>query len=140
MLIINNDLSLPETLLRFRFVLSCGPGGQNVNKVASAVQLRVQLADLQMLSERQRARLARLAGSRLTKQGEIVITAQRHRQQERNRQEAIERLLTLIRKSLLEPKPRKKTRPSAQVRARRVADKRRRADTKKTRRRPRSED
>lgn len=137
---INHNLTLPEGLLRFRFVLSSGPGGQNVNKVATAVQLRVRLDDLAMLSQAQRDRLARLAGSRVNKQGEIVITAQRYRQQERNRQEAIERLLSLIRKSLPEPKRRKKTKPSAQARARRVADKRRRGQTKQTRRKPARED
>src|SRR5262249_28867885 len=111
-----------------------GPGGQNVNKVASAVQLRFDLSRSRSLPAEVRDRLARLAGRRLTGDGVIVITAQRFRTQERNRQDALERLVDLIRRAAVAPALRRPTRPSAGARERRLQAKARRAAVKELRR------
>ncbi|MGA8401722.1 MAG: alternative ribosome rescue aminoacyl-tRNA hydrolase ArfB, partial [Stellaceae bacterium] len=113
MIAINADLALDERDVSETFIRSSGPGGQNVNKVASAAQLRFDLRGSPSLPEPVKARLARLAGSRLTEDGVIVITARRFRSQERNREDARERLVALIRRAAEPPKPRRKTRPSA---------------------------
>ena len=130
MLRITSGLAIAEAELQFDFVTSSGPGGQNVNKVASAVQLRFDLRQSRSLPEPVRMRLARLAGRRLSQDGVLVITAQRFRSQERNRQDALDRLVALIRRAAEPPRPRRPTRPSAASRERRLAGKARRARLK----------
>jgi len=133
MIAINDDLALDERELSETFIRASGPGGQNVNKVASAVQLRFDATGSPSLPEAVKARLVRLAGNRLTQDGVIVITAQRFRSQERNRADAVDRLVALIRRAAEPPKPRRKTRPSAAQREKRLAGKARRAVVKRLR-------
>ncbi|MFD1612223.1 alternative ribosome rescue aminoacyl-tRNA hydrolase ArfB [Sphingomonas tabacisoli] len=116
---------LPEDALEERFLAATGPGGQNVNKVASAVQMRLDVFALRLHPDVY-ARLKTLAGSRWTKEGEIVVTARAHRTQDANRAEARERLAELVGKAHLAPAKRKKTKPSKAAKAQRV-------DTKKVR-------
>lgn len=134
MIHVTPEITIGEEELEFRFVLASGPGGQNVNKVATAVQLRFDVRGSASLPEDVRQRLMRLAGRRLTKGGELVITAKRYRRQERNRQEAIDRLVDLINRAATAPAPRIKTRPSRAARERRLEDKRRRKERKERRR------
>ena len=136
MIEVTAEIGLDEADLSESFIRASGPGGQNVNKVASAVQLRYLLDGARPLPEAVRARLAKLAGSRLTEDGAIVITAQRFRSQMRNREDALERLLALIRHAAIPPTPRRRTRPSAASRERRLADKARRARRKRERAAP----
>ena len=131
---INDDLCLDESEIEESFIRASGPGGQNVNKVASAVQLRFDLARSRSLPAAVRTRLARLAGQRLTRDEVIVITAQRYRTQERNRRDALDRLIALIRRAALPPTPRRPTRPSAAAKERRLTAKARRAAVKELRR------
>jgi ribosome-associated protein len=133
MIAINDDLALDEREITETFIRASGPGGQNVNKVASAVQLRFDATGSPSLPEAVKARLVRLAGNRLTQDGVIVITAQRFRSQERNRADAVDRLVALIRRAAEPPKPRRKTRPSAAQREKRLAGKARRAVVKRLR-------
>lgn len=125
-------LTIPERALTFKFVRASGPGGQNVNKVATAAQCRLDL-DAAGIEGDVRQRLERLAGKRLTAAGEIVVSADTHRTQARNRAEALARLGTLIEAARAEPRPRRPTRPSAGAREKRLAAKRRRGETKKRR-------
>ena len=134
MIEITADLALDEREISETFIRASGPGGQNVNKVASAVQLRFDVQGSPSLPEAVKARLTRLAGHRLTQDGVIVITAQRFRSQERNRDDARDRLTALIRRAAKTPKPRRKTRPSAAQREERLAAKARRASVKRQRR------
>ena len=127
-------IAIREEELRFQFKLASGPGGQNVNKVATAAELRFDVAGSPSLPEAVRARLLALAGSRVTQDGELLITARRFRSQERNRQDAIDRLIALIRQAAAPPKPRLKTRPSRAAKQRRMDEKRRIGDKKQTRR------
>ncbi len=122
------------------FVRASGPGGQNVNKVASAVQLRFDARGSPSLPEPVKARLERLAGARLTKDGVVVIFADRFRTQERNRADALERLLILIRRAAVTPKKRRPTRPTVASRERRLRAKSERSGVKKLRERPTGED
>ncbi len=122
--------------IEFEFYRSPGPGGQKVNKVSTGVRLRFDVAGSQLLPEAVKARLTQQAGNRLTKEGVLVLEAQRFRTQERNREDALERLTKLIRKSWEEPKARRPTRPSAASRERRLETKRRRGILKRSRRRP----
>lgn len=126
---------IPDDAVSIQFVQASGPGGQNVNKVATAAQLRVDL-DRAGLPQSVRARLERLAGQRLTKDGEIVIDARRFRTQERNRLDAIERLADLVRSAETPPKPRVPTRPSKSAKARRADSKTKRGRTKRLRKSP----
>ncbi len=122
------------------FIRSPGPGGQNVNKVATAVQLRFDLRRSPSLPEEVRARAERLAGRRLSKDGVVVITAARFRSQERNREDALGRLVELLRKAARRPAARKATRPSARAKRRRLDDKTRRGAIKRLRRTKPAED
>lgn len=129
-----------EEELEFRFFRAGGPGGQNVNKVETAVQLRFDAAGSSSFGDEVRDRLIRLAGARATKDGVIVITAQRFRTQERNRQDAIERLNDLIERAGKAPKVRRPTRPTRASKERRLAGKAVRATVKKGRGRVSSDD
>ena len=123
-----------EDELRFSFVRAAGPGGQNVNKVATACQLRLDVRNSPSLSPEVKARLIKLAGSRMTDDGVLVIDAKRYRTQEQNRADAITRLSTLIEKARVEPKNRKATRPSLSSKTERVDSKKKRGETKQSRR------
>jgi ribosome-associated protein len=130
---ITDTISIDETELEESFVRSSGPGGQNVNKVSSAVQLRFDARHSPSLPNDVAIRLMRLASSRVTKEGVIVIVAQAHRDQTRNRAEARERLFDLIRQAAVRPRPRRLTKvPKAQKRQR-LEGKRRRSEIKKMR-------
>lgn len=134
---ITDTITIDESELSESFVRSSGPGGQNVNKVSSAVQLRFDARHSPSLPNDVAVRLMRLAGKRLTKDGVIVIIAQTHRAQERNREEARERLFDLIRKAAVKPTPRRATKVPKAAKKRRLETKKRRADIKKMRsRRP----
>lgn len=132
MLPITPTLSISEADLQIDFVAASGPGGQNVNKVATQAQLRFDTANL---PEEVRARLAKLAAGRLTADGVLLIQARRYRTQEHNRQDALERLVALLRKAAEPPRPRKRTRPTAAAREERLNKKRRTGEVKRMRRR-----
>ncbi|MXX63411.1 MAG: aminoacyl-tRNA hydrolase [Holophagales bacterium] len=125
-------LTIPERALTFKFVRASGPGGQNVNKVATAAQCRLDL-DAAGIEGPLRQRLERLAGKRLTVAGEIVVFCDTHRTQARNRETALARLAALIEEAAAEPRRRVATRPSARNRARRLEAKRQRGATKRLR-------
>jgi len=129
---ITPTFSIPDDSVTLRFIRAGGPGGQNVNKVASAVQLRFD-PSLAKLNENSLARLHRLAGRRLTDSGEIVISAQRFRIQEHNKRDAFERLTEMLQQALIEPKARRATKPSRASKERRLASKTQRGQVKNLR-------
>ncbi|HMD69047.1 MAG TPA: alternative ribosome rescue aminoacyl-tRNA hydrolase ArfB [Chitinivibrionales bacterium] len=134
MIAVTPQCNIDEKELSFSFVRSGGPGGQNVNKVSTAARLRFNAAASPSLSDHVKRRLLDRAGSRATLDGEIVISASRFRTQERNRSDAIERLVLLIRMALAEPKKRRATKPTYASRSRRVESKRLHAEKKRFRR------
>jgi ribosome-associated protein len=132
-LIITPNVVIPDDEFEWKFIRSSGPGGQNVNKVASAVQLRFLLPNNTSLPVAARNRLRRLAGQKLIDDGSILISARSERSQEQNRRDALERLAELIRAAMIEPKIRKKTRPTRASKERRIDSKKRRGTTKQGR-------
>ena len=134
MIRITDRISIDERELDERFVRASGPGGQNVNKLSSAVQLRFDVRGSPSLPPDVRMRLERLAGQRRTREGVLVIMAQRHRTQERNRADARERLIELVRRASVAPTPRRPTKPSRGAKERRLATKKNRSGIKSLRR------
>jgi ribosome-associated protein len=137
---ITPEISLPDADLVWSFVRASGPGGQNVNKVATAAQLRFDLAATRSLEPAVKERLRSLAGRRVTDDGALIIMARNQRTQEGNRREALERLAELVRRASVAPKPRKATRPTRGARERRLQTKTQRRTTKQLRGRVRWDD
>ena len=141
MIRITRTIEIDESEIQQEFIRASGPGGQNINKVATAVQLRFDVGNSPSLPDDVRGRLIRLAGRRISGDGVLIIDARRFRTQERNRQDAIDRLVALIRKAVEKPKVRRKGRPTLAAKRRRLETKRRRSETKRLRRSvPRFED
>jgi ribosome-associated protein len=136
MISVTPHITLDESELEFSFVRSSGPGGQNVNKVATAVQVRFDVARSPSLPADVRARMIARAGNKVTREGVLVFTARRFRTQERNRADAIDRLVEMIRAAATPPKRRRKTKPTRASKQQRVDQKRRRSSTKRLRGRP----
>ena len=133
MIVITPTISIDERELTEEFVRSSGPGGQNVNKVATAVQLRFDVAHCPSIPDEIRLRLSRLAGKRMTEEGVLIIDARRFRTQEHNRRDAVDRLVAIIRAAAEKPKTRRRTRPSQAAKKRRLDAKRQRGTIKKLR-------
>lgn len=133
MIFITPTVFIDENELNFDFIRSSGPGGQNINKVATAVQLRFDVRKSSTLSVDIKERLISLAGSRLTENGILIIEAKRFRSQQKNRDDAIQRLVELVKKASIVPRKRKKTKPSVSARASRVFEKKRRGAIKRVR-------
>ena len=135
MIRITRNITIDESEIDEEFVRATGPGGQNVNKVATAVVLRFNAEGSPSLPDDVRERLRRVAGKRMTRGGVLVIHARRYRTQERNRRDALDRLVTLIRRATERPKPRRRTKPTGASREKRLQTKRRRSEAKRRRRR-----
>jgi ribosome-associated protein len=133
MIRVTDRISIDESEISETFIRSSGPGGQNVNKLSTAVQLRFDVRNSPSLPDDVRMRLERLAGRRLTNEGVLVLIAQNHRTQERNRADALERLLELIREAAVRPVPRRPTRPTRASKERRIEGKKRRSGVKRLR-------
>ena len=133
MLRINNDIEIPESELELNAIRSSGPGGQNVNKVATAIHLRFDIAASSVLPDDVKSRLLNLRDRRISSDGVVNIKAQRSRSQDKNRIDALKRLADLLRKGLVAPKARKKTKPSRKSKEKRLADKARRSQVKQSR-------
>ena len=131
---INRILQRCVEELNFNYIRAAGPGGQNVNKVATAVQLRFDVKNSPSLSKGDKDRFVLLAGKRITNEGVLVIEARRYRSQDKNREDAVARFTTLIRQSLARPKPRKQTKRSTTSKEKRLASKKKRSEIKRTRR------
>ena len=136
MLRITGNIAIDEQELDYTFVHASGPGGQNVNKVATAVQLRFDVAHSPSLPENVRQRLLQQASGQITQDGVLIIDARQYRSQWRNRRDATQRLIDLIRQAAEVPKPRRATKPSRAVKERRLQTKRRRSETKRLRQPP----
>lgn len=134
MIYITRTITIDESEIHEEFIRASGPGGQNVNRVATAVQLRFDVGSSPSLPDDVRQRLIRLAGRRVTGDGVLIIDARRFRTQERNRKDAVDRLVDLIRKAAEKPKPRRKTRQTLASKRRQLEAKRRRGETKRMRR------
>jgi ribosome-associated protein len=134
MIHVTRHIAIDEREIEQHFVRASGPGGQNVNKVATAVQIRFDIGRSPSLPDEVRKRLLVLAGRRVTKDQVLVIDARRFRTQERNRQDAIERLIALVRAAAVRPKPRRKTKPTQAAKQRRLQAKRQRGEAKRRRR------
>jgi ribosome-associated protein len=126
-------MAIPEQELTFEFIRSSGPGGQNVNKVSTAVRLRFDVRNSAALADEVKLRLLVLAGRRATKEGELVLLGQRHRTQEKNRQDVVERLEELVARALVAPRKRRATRPTRAAGARRLRAKKLQAERKRGR-------
>ena len=135
-LVITPDLSIPLSEFDESYIRASGPGGQHVNKTSTAVQLRFDLAASRALDDATRQRLTVIAGNRLTRAGELIITAGRFRSREQNRRDAFERLARLVERASHAPRKRKRTRPSRAARERRLQDKRHRGNVKRLRGKP----
>ena len=133
MIKISNEISLDEKLIKINYVHSSGPGGQNVNKVATVAQLRFDLGSCDSLSEQVKLRLYKIAKSKISNEEILIIEAKRFRFRERNKLDAIDRLIILIKKALIVPKKRKKNRPGKKSKEKRINDKKKRGNLKKTR-------
>ena len=133
MILITPSISIAEDEISWAFVRASGPGGQNVNKVSTAAQLRFDVAKSGSLPDAVKQRLARLAGRRMTDDGVLVIDARRYRSRQRNRDDAVSRLAALIRAAAEAPKARRRTKPTAASRRRRLDVKKRRGETKRLR-------
>ncbi|MFO0879992.1 MAG: alternative ribosome rescue aminoacyl-tRNA hydrolase ArfB [Gemmataceae bacterium] len=136
MLVVNERITIPESELTFSFARSGGPGGQNVNKVSSKAILRWTFASSETLPEEVKTRLRGLERRRITNEGDLLVVSQSYRDQERNKQDCLDRLAEMIRRALIVPRARKATRPTHGSKLRRIAAKRQRSQTKESRRLP----
>jgi len=134
MIKINDYISIDESEIHEEFIRSSGPGGQNVNKVATAVQLRFDVINSTSMPDDVRQRLIQLGGKKITEKGELILTARRFRTQAQNREDALNRLVLLIQKATQKPKPRLKKKPSLASKRRRLEEKRKKSEIKQQRR------